>query len=155
MLPQTPSIGHACPTCGLPLARGRILCNGCGGIAPVERTLGRIRRLWRRGSGTALAWARRDPRRSAIWVLASMPFVVGAPLFALGLIAWHRLRRTNDSAIAGLDWVVVIAGANLILSIAFWLALGDQASAWLGELWDWLARARTRPYPNPSDLRSA
>jgi hypothetical protein len=86
-----------------------------------------------------------DPATFFVWALACIPLFVAPPVCAL-LLHWFRRRQGRhlpevDAADQG-HWVPVVAIANIIMSIAFWVVagheIGEALQAAMGLFWDWL-----------------
>ena len=133
----------ACPHCGLPVARARIVCNGCGCVMPIETMSRRLRGALPRLA--AAIWRRMpvDGATALLWLLACMPLLIAPPLCALAL-CWLRASQHRGESPDGvrINWVALVAAANVILSVAFWLIAARHMHDLAGAIWDSMTRFR-------------
>ena len=139
-----------CPSCGGPVGRNRTVCGQCGALMPIEaaiqrasaRTESGVRDLRRR------LWARRPGHHAVLLIMALMPLVVGPAVLAALYAGWRLLGapgRAKSEPFAGfgrgLLAVLVLALANIGLSLWFWDSFGALALERLNDLLELLTAA--------------
>lgn len=142
------AFGAPCPACRLPVRAGRAVCASCGCLIPLEAAAGRVRRSVR--ILTAAASRRVLSARSGtlIWILALVPVLVGPPLAAalLAVMRHRKAPRTEPFP----TWLLVVAGANIVLSLAMWSVLSVEILQQIQAGWQGLRDLLLLPSRTPA-----
>lgn len=121
-----------CPSCGGFLSGNGTTCPSCGAVLPLEAALQDLRYKAQGKLEAVMQSVRRQPTYWAAWALAVVPLFVLPPLAAI-LLSLSSRDQTNRSSM-----LIVIAAANVILSLCFWATAADLLIAHLAVVRDWL-----------------
>ncbi|KMO12171.1 hypothetical protein [Methylobacterium platani] len=118
------AFGAPCPACRLPVRAGRLVCTSCGCLIPVEAAAGRFRRSVRILAAVAAGRLLALRGEALVWIMALVPLLVGPPLAAAALAVMRHRRDARAGPFP--TWLLVVAGANIVLSLAMWSVLSVE-----------------------------
>ena len=131
-----------CPHCCFPVGTHRYVCSSCGSVLPVEFAAKRMRTVLSFLAARTVRRLPRDPAKTLIWALSGVPLLVGPPVAAILI----ELLQARSQQRVPSGWLIMLAAANILLSLAFWASLSANLLSFFHLLADWLRQT------NPSKV---